>query len=258
MSFAGMPNMLDGKVIMVTGASSGIGAAAARLFVERGATVVVMARRQDRLTALVKEIAGAGGRASASAGDVTSVDDVRRAVATAVDTYGRLDGAFNNAGWATAGSLIHETDDSVFDQIVDINLRGVWNCVKYQVPAMLAGGGGSIVNTASTAGLVATGAIAPYVAAKHAVIGLTKAAAAEYGERGIRVNALVVGATLTELMEEVLTATPSLAEPFTSRSLQKRMAAPVEVAEAAAWLCSDASSFVTGAPVPVDGGWTAA
>ncbi|MFJ2768463.1 SDR family NAD(P)-dependent oxidoreductase [Streptomyces sp. NPDC087300] len=250
--------MLEGKVIMVTGASSGIGAAAARLFAERGAAVVVMARRRDRLEALAKELADRGYRASVCAGDVTDPVDVKRAVAMAVDTYGRLDGAFNNAGWGAAGTLIHETDDAVFDQIVDTNLRGVWNCVKHQVPAMLAAGGGSIVNTASTAGLVATGALAPYVAAKHAVIGLTKAAAAEYGERGIRVNALVVGSTLTELMEEVLAETPALTEPFTARSLQKRMAAPVEVAEAAAWLCSDASSFVTGAPVPVDGGWTAA
>lgn len=251
--------MLEDKVVMVTGASSGIGAAAARLFAAEGAAVVLVARREDRLDALAKEIADSGGRATAAAGDVTRTGDVERAVSTAVEAYGRLDAAFNNAGWATAGPLIHETDDAVFDRVMDVNVRGVWNCLKHQIPVMLdSGAGGSIVNTASTAGLVATGATASYVAAKHAVVGLTKAAAAEYGEHKVRVNSLVVGSTLTELLHEVLDENPGLVEPFTARSLQKRMADPVEVAQAAAWLCSDRSSFVTGAAMPVDGGWTAA
>lgn len=251
--------MLEDKVVMVTGASSGIGAAAARLFAAEGAAVVLVARRKDRLDTLVREIVDSGGRATAAAADVTRTDDVERAVATAVETCGRLDAAFNNAGWATAGNLIHETDDAVFDRVMDVNVRGVWNCLKHQVPVMLeSGSGGSIVNTASTAGLLATGATASYVAAKHAVVGLTKAAAAEYAERRIRVNSLVVGSTLTELLQEVLDDNPALVEPFTSRSLQKRMAEPAEVAQAAAWLCSDRSSFVTGVAMPVDGGWTAA
>ncbi|MFJ6700848.1 SDR family NAD(P)-dependent oxidoreductase [Streptomyces sp. NPDC091272] len=251
--------MLCDKVVMVTGASSGIGAAAARLFAAEGAAVVVTARRHEQLDGLVKEIANAGGRATAVVGDVTRPEDVERIVAEARETYGRLDGAFNNAGWATAGGRIHETDDAIFDQVVDVNLRGVWNCIKVQTRVMLEqGGGGSIVNTASVAGVLATGATASYVAAKHAVIGLTKAAAQEYAQEGIRVNALIVGSTLTELMHQVLEETPALAEPFVSRSLQKRMAAPSEVAQAALWLCSDRSSFVTGASVPVDGGWTAA
>ncbi|WP_078971513.1 SDR family NAD(P)-dependent oxidoreductase [Streptomyces chattanoogensis] len=252
------PLLLDGQVVMITGASSGIGAAAARLFAEEGAAVVLMARREDRLRALEKEIVAAGGRAAVAAGDVTEPAHAERAVATAVETFGRLDAAFNNAGWAVAGTLLHETDDSVFDRIMRVNVHGVWNCMRHQIPAMLASGtGGSIVNTSSVAGLLATGAAAPYIAAKHAVMGLTRAAADEYGDRGIRVNGLIVGSTRTELMDEVLEKTPALETSFTARAIQKRMAEPREVAQAAAWLCSTRASFVTGAAMPVDGGWTA-
>ncbi|UQX05353.1 glucose 1-dehydrogenase [Streptomyces sp. RerS4] len=251
--------LLENKVIVITGASSGIGAAAARLFAAEGAAVVVTARRQGHLDALAEEIRRRGGQATAVVADVALSADMARVVARAVEEYGRLDGALNNAGWATAGTRVHETDDAVFDRVLDVNLRGVWNCLKHQLPAMLAAGrGGSIVNTASVAGVLATGATASYVAAKHAVIGLTKAAADEYAADGIRVNSLVVGSTRTELMTDIISHTPSLEEAFTGRSLQKRMADPDEVAQAAAWLCSDRSSFVTGTALPVDGGWTAA
>ncbi len=250
--------LLDAKTVMITGASSGIGAAAARVFAAEGAAVVLMARRADRLNQLAEEIKETGGTAVALPGDVTRSQDVERAVAQAVDTFGELHGAFNNAGWAATGVPLHKMDDALYDQVMDVNVRGVWHCLRHQIAAMLeTGGGGAIVNTSSVAGLLATGASAPYVAAKHAVLGLTRAAAAEYGPQGIRVNALVVGSTRTELMDEVLTTTPALAEPFTRRAIQQRLAAPQEIAQAAAWLCSDRSSFVTGAAVPVDGGWTA-
>ncbi|MFJ9813386.1 SDR family NAD(P)-dependent oxidoreductase [Streptomyces sp. NPDC101158] len=246
--------LLDGRVAMITGASSGIGAAAARLFAAEGAAVVLMARREAMLKELADRIEGEGGRALAAPGDVTRSEDVGRVVDAAVQTYGHLDVAFNNAGWGTAGTDLHETEDTVFDQVMDVNVRGLWNCLRHQVPALLAAGGGSVVNTASAAGMVATGAGAPYVAAKHAVIGMTKAAAAEYGERGIRVNSLVVGTTRTELIEGAIAAHPHLEDLFVARQIQKRMARPDEIAHAALWLAGPHASFVTGSSMAVDGG----
>ncbi|MFJ8312081.1 MULTISPECIES: SDR family oxidoreductase [unclassified Streptomyces] len=240
---------------MITGASSGIGAAAARLMAAEGAAVTLMARREDRLLQIAAEIASDGGRAVVAVGDVTRLDDVERAVSLTVDAFGGLDAAFNNAGWGSAGTRLHEMADTDYDKIMEVNVRGVWNCLRCQIPVMLGQeSGGAIVNTSSTAGLFATGAMAPYVAAKHAVLGLTKAAAAEYGDCGIRVNALVVGSTRTELLEQAALEIPALEKLAVARAIQQRLADPVEIAEVAAWLCSDRSSFVTGAGVPVDGG----
>lgn len=199
--------MLRDRVVMITGASSGIGAAAARLFAAEGATVVLLARREALLAAVAADVRERGGLALPVPGDVTRGEDVRRAVELAVERCGRLDAAFNNAGWTSLGTLLHETDDAVFDRVVDVNLRGLWNCLKQQIPAMLESGG-SIVNTASTAGVLASSAIAPYVAAKHAVIGLTKAVAKEYAGKGIRATALVVGATRTELLDAAIAQDP--------------------------------------------------
>ncbi|MFB6517421.1 SDR family NAD(P)-dependent oxidoreductase [Streptomyces sp. NPDC056401] len=249
---------MSGRVAMITGASSGIGAAAARAFADEGAAVVLVARRGERLRELARKIDGSGGRALAVEGDVVDSDRMREAVAAAVETYGRLDYAFNNAGYATAGAPLHEVDDAVFRQTMDVNVTGVWNCMRHQIPVMLGqSSGGSIVNTASVAATRATGASAAYVAAKHAVLGMTRAAAADYGAASIRVNALIVGATRTEMMEEVLGQHSELEQRFAEASVQKRMASPSEVAEAALWLCSDRASFVTGAAMPVDGGATA-
>ncbi|MCJ0871901.1 SDR family NAD(P)-dependent oxidoreductase [Streptomyces sp. AP-93] len=243
---------------MITGASSGIGAAAARLFSAEGAAVALMARREDHLRRVSGEIEANGGRVVTITGDVTSPADAQRAVAATVEAFGALDGAFNNAGWGARGTDIHETDDALYDRIMDVNVRGVWNCLRAQIPVMLeSGNGGSIVNTSSTAGVFATGALAPYVAAKHAVLGLTRSAAAEYGGRGIRVNALVVGTVRTELMEEALRGRPEAEKSAGSRGIQRRMGEPEEIAQAAAWLISDRASFVTGGAVPVDGGCTA-
>ncbi len=223
-----------------------------------GASVMLMARREEQLEKVAAQITSAGGVAAVAVGDVTRSADVERAVALTVSTFGGLDAAFNNAGWGTAGTALHETDDSDYDQIMEVNVRGVWNCLRHQIPVMLdQPSGGAIVNTSSTAGRFATGALAPYVAAKHAVLGLTRAAAAEYGGRGIRVNALVVGTTRTELIAKAFRDTPELEAHATARAIQQRLAEPEEIAEAAAWLCSDRSSFVTGADVPVDGGCSA-
>ncbi|RPK93915.1 MULTISPECIES: glucose 1-dehydrogenase [Streptomyces] len=250
-------SLLSGKVALITGASSGIGAAAARHFADEGAAVVLVARRAGLVEEVAERIRKDGGRAVAVPGDVTVRADMDRAVATAVDRFGRLDCSFNNAGYASAGTVLHELPDDVFDRTMDVNLRGVWNCLRAQIPAMLPAGSGSVVNTSSVAGVRATSASAPYVAAKHAVLGLTRAAAAEYGEFGIRVNALVVGSTDTEMMDGVLTGGPAVRTGFGGKAIQQRLADPAEIARAAAWLCSDASSFTTGSALAVDGGRTA-
>ncbi|CAM5549496.1 MULTISPECIES: SDR family NAD(P)-dependent oxidoreductase [Streptomyces] len=249
--------LLHGKTVLITGASSGIGAAAAELFAQEGARVVLAARRADRLRELVAAIGAAGGQATAVVADVTRAEDMHAAVETALRTYGRLDAAFNNAGWTSTGTPMHLMDDAEYDRIMDVNARGVWNAMRAQIAVMLEHGGGSIVNTSSVAGMRATGASAPYIAAKHAVIGLSRAAADEYAEQRIRVNALAVGSTRSELMDQVLSDTPALFKPFTERAMQQRLADPVEIAQAAAWLCSDRSSFTTGAVIAADGGWTA-
>ncbi|RCH61902.1 SDR family NAD(P)-dependent oxidoreductase [Streptomyces sp. SDr-06] len=250
--------MLRGKAAMITGASAGIGAEAARLFAAEGAAVVLMARRAALLDELAAEIRAAHGTAVAVPGDVRDPQDVARAVEIAVAEFGGLDLAFNNAGWGSLGPPLHQLDESVYDLVMDVNVRGVWNCLRAQLPVMLRQSrGGAIVNTASVAAQCATGAVAPYVAAKHAVLGFTRAAAAEYGAADIRVNALMVGSTRTDLVEPHIARNPELKEAMTRRAVQTRLADPVEVARAAVWLCSDHASFVTGGAVPVDGGWSA-
>ncbi|MEV6804737.1 SDR family NAD(P)-dependent oxidoreductase [Streptomyces sp. NPDC017248] len=247
--------MLAGKAMLVTGASSGIGAAAARVAARQGAVLVLMARRLPRLEELAAELRGQGAEVACAAGDVTVAEDVERAVRLAVDRYGRLDAAFNNAGVTTRPALLHETDDADYDTVLDVNARGVWLCMKHEIRAMLESGtGGAIVNNSSIAGVRATSAGAPYVAAKHAVLGLTKSAAAQYAPHGIRVNALATGLTRSEMSEGVFARDPAAEERMRRRNPQGRVADPEEVAQAAAWLCSDQASFVTGATMAVDGG----
>ncbi|MEV7192012.1 SDR family NAD(P)-dependent oxidoreductase [Streptomyces sp. NPDC093510] len=249
--------MLTGKAVMITGASSGIGEAAARLFAAEGAAVLLMARREDVLKQLAHEINESGGRAAVSAGDVADEEDVRRAVDATREHFGALDAAFNNAGYAgDVLAPLHELDQAVFDRTMDVNVRGTWNCLRAQIPVMLEAGKGAIVNTASTAAMVATGAPVPYVAAKHAVLGMTRAAAAEYAPHDIRINALVVGTTRTDMISQAVEAHPELERAFVARQMQKRMAEPAEIAQAALWLCSDRASFSTGAALAVDGGLT--
>lgn len=250
--------MLAYKTVMITGASSGIGEAAARLFAAEGAAVLLMARREDLLKQLAQEINESGGRAAISTGDVSIAQDVQRAVDASVEHFGTLDAAFNNAGFSGADlSPMHELDQAIFDRSIAVNVNGTWNCLRSQIPVMLAAGKGAIVNTSSTAAVGATGAPVPYVAAKHAVLGMTRAAAAEYAEHNIRINSLVVGTTRSEMISQAVEAYPELETAFISRQMQKRMADPVEIAQAALWLCSDRASFATGSALAVDGGWTA-
>ncbi|MCQ9182188.1 glucose 1-dehydrogenase [Streptomyces sp. IBSBF 2953] len=248
---------LSEKIVLITGAGSGIGAAAARVFTRQGATVVLAGRRADplrRLTGLLREN---GASASWVAADVADPADVRAMVEFTLSEHGRLDAAFNNAGVGVEKRPLHLTDDADYRRVMDVNVTGVWNCLRHEIAAMLANGGGSIVNTSSVGGLVATSVAAPYIASKHAVIGLTKAAAVEYAEHGIRVNALAPGLTRSEMVDQWFTAHPEAERGALRSAPQQRAAEPEEVAEAAAWLCSDRASFVTGATLAVDGGRTA-
>ncbi|MBG0856942.1 glucose 1-dehydrogenase [Streptomyces spinoverrucosus] len=248
-------DLLYGKSILITGASSGIGAAAARVFCEEGASVVLVARREDRLTALVEALRDKGAKADYVVADVTDPADAARAVRFTVDTHGRLDGAFNNAGIGGDRTPLHLMPDDVYDSIMDTNVRGVFNCLRYEIAAMLEHGGGNIVNNSSVGGLVAIPTAAPYIASKHAVVGLTRAAADEYAKQNIRVNAIAPGSTRTEITADWFGRNPGLEDMVNSVTPQGRTAEPEEVAAAAAWLLSDRCPFLTGTVMPVDGGF---
>ncbi|MEV7683472.1 glucose 1-dehydrogenase [Streptomyces sp. NPDC088341] len=248
-------DLLSGKVALITGASSGIGAAAARVFAEEGAAVVLTARREDRLATLVGELRDKGARAAYVVSDVSGAKEAARAVDFALTEYGRLDSAFNNAGIGGDRTPLHLMSDDVYDSIMDTNVRGVFNCLRYELAAMLEHGGGSIVNNSSVGGLVAIPAAAPYIASKHAVIGFTRAAADEYAKQGIRVNAVAPGTTRSEITADWFGRNPGLEELANSVTPQGRTAEPEEIAAAAAWLLSDRCPFLTGTVLPVDGGF---
>jgi NAD(P)-dependent dehydrogenase (short-subunit alcohol dehydrogenase family) len=251
-----MSNSLTGKVIMATGAASGIGRAACLIFAREGARVLVTDRDPAGGAETVDLIRRAGGAAEFLATDVADQDQVEAAVAFAVATWGRLDGAFNNAGVPEAFTPLLEATDETFDRIMAVNVRGVWLCLRAQVRQMRSqGGGGSIVNTASVAGLKGAGLMAIYSASKHAVIGLTKSAALEFARTGPRVNALCPGVVETPMMRTVA-ADDRARRAFLAAQPGGRFGTPEEIGEAAAWLLSDAAAFVTGVAMAVDGGMT--
>lgn len=243
---------LQGRVAIVTGASRGIGAATARAFAAGGAAVVLAARDEHALRAIEAEITAAGGHALAIPTDVSDPGAVKRLVEGTLAAYGRLDAAFNNAaGGGHPPTPLADVSVEEFDSAYAINLRGVFLAMKYEIPAMLATGGGSIVNMSSTAGLEAVAGLAAYASTKHGIIGLTKVAALDYAESGIRVNALAPGPILTDRLEQAGTEMQrqaGLAMPM------RRVGRPDEVASAVVWLCSDEASFITGATLPIDGG----
>jgi NAD(P)-dependent dehydrogenase (short-subunit alcohol dehydrogenase family) len=250
-------NALDGKVTIVTGAASGIGRAAARLFGEAGARLVPVDRDEAGLRELAGGLGHAGDDVLTHVADVSDATAVQRAVAAAVARFGRLDCAFNNAGVEPVQATVAELPDEEWRRVIDINLTGVFLCMKHEIGAMLAGEGGAIVNTSSGLGLVATPERAAYVAAKHGVLGLTKTAALEYATSAVRVNAICPGVIDTPMARRDIGGDPAVAEAFAKLHPIGRMGRAEEIAAAAAFLLSDAASFITGTALVVDGGYLA-
>jgi 2,5-dichloro-2,5-cyclohexadiene-1,4-diol dehydrogenase 1 len=250
--------MLAGKVVIVTGAAAGIGRTAAARMAAVGAKVVLADINAEAGADNAREIRDAGGEALFVPTDIASEDAVRAMVDAATDRFGRLDGAFNNGAVASRGGRIHEMTLEAWQRTLSVNLTGTFLCMKYEIAAMLESGGGAIVNTSSTAGLCAFPMIPDYCAAKHGVIGLTRNAARDYGERKIRVNALAPGSVRTPMLQSaVLDSDPAAEARIVAGNPLGRISEPFEQADAAIWLLSDTASYVTGAVIPVDGGYSA-
>jgi NAD(P)-dependent dehydrogenase (short-subunit alcohol dehydrogenase family) len=259
--------IFEGKVALITGGNSGIGRAAALGFAKQKAKVVIAARRAEQGEEVAHEISALGGEGIFVRADISKPDEVEALMARAVSAYGRIDCAFNNAATEGGMKLTADFDEDDFDDIINVNLKGVWLCLKHEIRQMLrqSPAGGAIVNTSSINGLggVAQGAL--YATTKAGVIALTKSAAQEYAQQGVRVNALVAGGFRTPMLERVFERT-SGGDPETARAAEGqlsqmiplgRIGRPEEAAEAVLWLCSDAASYVTGHSMIVDGGLTA-
>ncbi|MEC3768820.1 SDR family NAD(P)-dependent oxidoreductase [Cupriavidus sp. SS-3] len=247
---------IEGQSMIVTGGASGIGEAAVRLLAANGALLTI-ADRGANGEALAKELTDAGLRAQFVETDISSEADVMAMVEAAVRSYGRLDGAFNNAGVPNAGKLLAELTEEDFRRCHDVNVIGTFLCMKHEILAMLKTGGGAIVNCSSIHGLIYTARAAEYTASKHAITGMTKAAAADYGLQNIRVNAIAPSSTRTPMYLHYLKTKPDHEARVNGLHLLGRASEPIEQAQAAMWLLSDAASFVTGVTLPVDGGYTA-
>lgn len=245
---------LQGKTAIITGATSGIGRATAVLMASLGANVVTAGRRQAEGEETARLASENGGACRFMQCDVTDVSQVKALVDYAISEFGRLDCAFNNAGIVVDDGRLHEADDAVLTQTLDVNVGGVWNCMKAELAVMVEQGGGVIVNDSSLNGKRASLNRPAYIASKHAVLGLTRSAALDYAKDGIRVNAICPGPIDTVMMEQI-------ADEDARRRIERavplgRYGTPEEVAELVAWLCSDASSYVTGQAYSIDGGLT--
>ena len=249
-----MSALVEGKVALVTGSASGIGRAAAQIFAREGAKVVVSDVNDTGGAETVSMIQDAGGDATYVHCDTSDAGQVEAMVKSAVDAYGRLDCAFNNAGIGDPTASLVDCTEEDFDRFYRVNLKGVWLCMKYELKQMLSQGGGAIVNTASIAGLIAAPHLGAYGASKHGVVGLTKTGAIECATKNIRVNAVCPGVIRTPMVETLFNERPEMEARMIKYQPVHRLGAPEEIGEAAVWLCSDAASFVTGHAMPVDGG----
>ncbi|MDP1602558.1 MAG: glucose 1-dehydrogenase [Legionella sp.] len=242
------------KVALVTGAASGIGRATAFAFAKANAAVVVVDWDQKKGEETVSVIQKNGGNALFVYADVSKALDVENMISTTLKHFGRLDYACNNAGVAGAMAPLDEYSEEKWDEVININLKGVWLCMKYQVPAMLKNNGGAIVNIASTFSLTAAPEHYGYVASKHGVIGITKCAALEFIKKGVRINAICPGGTETAQIEECRRLNPAMIGPILAKHPIGRLADPAEIANAVIWLCSEESSFAVGSILRMDGG----
>ena len=254
-----MAGSLDGKTALVTGGGAGIGRAASLAYANDGARVVVVDVNVEGGEETIQQIKESGGEAILVHADVSNPKDTQAMVDQAVEAFGSLDCAFNNAGISGGRDRLLTADymEDDWDRVLSINLKGVWLCMKSEIPQMLKQGGGAIVNTASIAGLAGLSGTVAYVAAKHGVTGLTKAAAVEYATSGIRVNAVCPGYIQTPLVQPIFQENDGMEERVASRHPMGRLGEPEEIAQAVLWLSSDKAAFVTGHNMPVDGGYMA-
>jgi NAD(P)-dependent dehydrogenase (short-subunit alcohol dehydrogenase family) len=248
--------LLDGKVALITGAGGGIGSAAARVFAREGAKLVLSDLHPDHSAAILQEVTDAGCEATFIAANVAKAEDCEAMVSHVEKSFGRLDVAFNNAGHIGVQQPLHAYPATEYERILDVNIKGTWNCVRAELPLLLKSKGGAVVNMSSAAGVIGMGGMAPYVMAKHAIIGLTKGAAIDYAKDNIRFNAILPGNIDTAMPRRFLGGDEAILEHVATLIPQGRWGTADEIAETVAFLCSDRSSYTTGAALLVDGAFS--